>query len=85
MQWLVLCGKSVENLSWSVVKFGRVCKKYLKVNVENRKVMLMNEEDTQCRILQGDQLEEVSGFGYLNVGWLHLKTKFLYHSTHHNP
>ena len=64
---LVLCGESEESLSRLVEGFGRVCKRRgLKVNVGKSKVMVVNRENVQCRIMLDDeQIEQVSEFKYL--------------------
>jgi hypothetical protein len=64
---LVLCGESEESLRKLVESFDRICKRRgLTVNVDKSKVMVMNEENTQCRVAVDDlQLEQVSEFKYL--------------------
>src|SRR5678815_218310 len=48
-------------------RIGRVCKRRcLKVSVDKSKVVVVSEDSPQCEVmLDGEQLEQVSGFKYL--------------------
>ena len=63
---LVLCGESKEDLRVMVGWFAEVCRRGLKVNVGNSKVMILNgEEGLECEVCEGVRLEHFLGFKYL--------------------
>ena len=61
---LVLCGESEEDLRAMVGRFAEVCRRGLKVNAGNSKVMVMNgEEGLECGVhIDGIRLAHVSEF-----------------------
>ena len=65
--YLLLCGKSEEDLRAMVGHFVEVYRKSLKVNADEIKVMVLNgEEGLECEgIVDGMLLEHVSEFKYL--------------------
>ena len=64
---LVLCGASEEDLRTMVGRFVEVCRRYLKVNAGNSKMIVLGgEEGLEYEFcVDGIRLEDVSEFKYL--------------------